>query len=125
MPLKNFRWFIEYFSPEEGHLHGIREVLFSKQTPFQSMDILELGSYGKSLVLDGRIQSTIRDEFIKNRITFLLETKALAAAEISRTLNLKLKDTLPYLVSLVGASGSVLSSVAESTSGGGPPGRSR
>ncbi len=68
MPLKNYRWFIEYFSPEEGHLHGIREVLFSKQTPFQSMDILELGSYGKSLVLDGRIQSTVRDEFIYHEV---------------------------------------------------------
>src|SRR5512138_1874610 len=22
MPLKNYRWFIEYFSSEEGHLHG-------------------------------------------------------------------------------------------------------
>src|SRR5512137_223623 len=68
MPLKNYRWFIEYFSPEEGHLHGIREVLFSKHTPFQSMDILELGSYGKSLVLDGRIQSTSRDEFIYHEV---------------------------------------------------------
>ncbi|RPI09319.1 MAG: spermidine synthase [Zetaproteobacteria bacterium] len=68
MPLKNYRWFIEYFSPEEGHLHGIREVLFSRQTPIQSMDILELGSYGKSLVLDGRIQSTSRDEFIYHEV---------------------------------------------------------
>jgi spermidine synthase len=64
MPLKNYRWFIEYFSAEEGHLHGIRQVLFSKETPFQSMDILDLGSYGKALVLDGRIQSSSRDEFI-------------------------------------------------------------
>ncbi len=64
MPPKNYRWFIEYFGPEEGHLHDIRQVLFSRQTPFQSMDILELGSYGKALVLDGRIQSAIRDEFI-------------------------------------------------------------
>lgn len=68
MPLKNYRWFIEYFSSEEGHLHGIREVLFSKQTPIQSMDILQLGSYGKSLVLDGRIQSTSRDEFIYHEV---------------------------------------------------------
>lgn len=68
MPLKNYRWFIEYFGPEEGHLHGIREVLFSKQTPIQSMDILQLGSYGKSLVLDGRIQSTSRDEFIYHEV---------------------------------------------------------
>ncbi len=72
MPLKNYRWFIEYFGSEEGHLHGIREVLFSKQTPFQSMDILQLGSYGKSLVLDGRIQSTSRDEFIYHECWFTL-----------------------------------------------------
>ena len=48
------------------------------------------------------IEGTIRDEFIKNRIMFLIEAKPLAAAEISHTLNLNLKDTLPYLVSLVG-----------------------
>jgi len=32
------------------------------------MDILQLGSYGKSLVLDGRIQSTSRDEFIYHEV---------------------------------------------------------
>lgn len=64
MPIKNFRWFIEALSPEEGHLHGIRRVLFSTQTPFQSLDIMELGSYGKALVLDGKVQSSLFDEFI-------------------------------------------------------------
>lgn len=64
MPIKNFRWFIEALSPEEGHLHGIRRVLFSAQTPFQSLDIMELGSYGKALVLDGKVQSSLLDEFI-------------------------------------------------------------
>jgi spermidine synthase len=64
MPIKNFRWFIEALSPEEGHLHGIRRVLFSTQTPFQSLDIMELGSYGKALVLDGKVQSSLLDEFI-------------------------------------------------------------
>ena len=49
-------------------------------------------------VMDG----TIRDEFVKNRIMLLVESKALAAREISDTLNLKLKETLSYLVSLVG-----------------------
>ncbi len=82
MPLKNYRWFIEYFSPEEGHLHGIRRVLFSKETPVQSLDILELGSYGKSLVLDGRIQSTIRDEFIYHE--FLVHPALLSHPEPRR-----------------------------------------
>ena len=64
MPIKNFRWFIEALSPEEGHLHGIKRVLFSTQTPFQSLDIMELGSYGKALILDGKVQSSLLDEFI-------------------------------------------------------------
>lgn len=64
MPIKNYRWLIEAQSPEEGHLHGIRNFLYSGHTQYQSLDILELGSYGKCLVLDGRIQSTLADEFI-------------------------------------------------------------
>jgi spermidine synthase len=64
MPIKNSRWFIEALSPEEGHLHGIQRILFSTQTPFQSLDIMELGSYGKALILDGKVQSSLLDEFI-------------------------------------------------------------
>jgi hypothetical protein len=48
------------------------------------------------------IEETIRDEFVKNRIMLLVESKSLAAAEISNCLNLRLKDTLSYLVSLIG-----------------------
>ena len=52
--------------------------------------------------LDAAIETTIRDELIKNRIIALVELKPLPAAEISQTLNLKLKETLDYLVSLIG-----------------------
>jgi coenzyme F420-reducing hydrogenase delta subunit len=48
------------------------------------------------------IESTIRDEFLKNRILALIESKSMAAKEISQKLNLKLNETLNYLVSLVG-----------------------
>jgi len=48
------------------------------------------------------IESTIRDEFLKNRILALIESKPMAAKEISQKLNLKLNETLNYLVSLVG-----------------------
>jgi len=61
--------------------------------------------YGERLPrerLDEVIETTIRDEFIKNRIVLLVGSKPLEATEISKTLNLKLKETLPYLVSLVG-----------------------
>jgi coenzyme F420-reducing hydrogenase delta subunit len=52
--------------------------------------------------LEELIEGTIREELIKNRIIQLVESKPLAATEISNTLNLKLNETLTYLVSLVG-----------------------
>lgn len=64
MPIKNYRWLIEAQGPNEGHVMGIENFLYTGNTEFQSMDILELGSYGKCLVLDGRVQSTMADEFI-------------------------------------------------------------
>jgi spermidine synthase len=61
---KAYKWFIEYTSPEEGHVHGIRTIQYSSQTKFQKMDIMDSGSYGRCLVLDGKMQSSITDEFI-------------------------------------------------------------
>ncbi len=52
--------------------------------------------------LERIIEETIRDELNKNRIIQLIETKPLPASEISQLLNLNLKETLSYLVSLVG-----------------------
>ncbi len=51
--------------------------------------------------LNEAIESTIRDEFLKNRILTLIESNSMAAKEISQKLNLKLNETLNYLVSLV------------------------
>jgi len=69
-------------------------------------ELLEKGNvYGEHLPqerIESVMEETIRDEFIKNRIIFLLESRSLAAKEISDRLDLKLKETLPYLVSLVG-----------------------
>lgn len=61
---KNYQWFIEYTSPEEGHIHGIKTIHYSSQTKYQKMEIMESGSYGLCLVLDGKMQSSITDEFI-------------------------------------------------------------
>jgi spermidine synthase len=61
---KNSKWFLEALGPDEAHLHGIKSVLFSKQTAFQHIEVIELGDYGRALVLDGKVQSTEKDEFI-------------------------------------------------------------
>ena len=61
---KNYKWFHDFLSPEEGHIHGIETILYSKQTKFQKMEIMRTKSYGDCLVLDGKMQSTEVDEFI-------------------------------------------------------------
>jgi spermidine synthase len=59
-----YKWFFESTTPVEGHFHALTRTLFALDTPFQRMEILETASYGKCLVLDGRIQSSVTDDFI-------------------------------------------------------------
>ena len=65
---KNSKWFLDYLTPEEGHIHGIKKTLYSKQTAFQMMEIMETGSYGRCLALDQKMQSSEVDEFIYHEI---------------------------------------------------------
>jgi len=60
----NRKWFHDYISPDLTMLHSIRGVIYSGQTQYQSMDIINTGSFGICLVLDGKIQSSETDEFI-------------------------------------------------------------
>uniref|UniRef100_A0A7C3MQW7 Polyamine aminopropyltransferase n=1 Tax=Dictyoglomus thermophilum TaxID=14 RepID=A0A7C3MQW7_DICTH len=57
-------WIIEKNHPSEIHWHGISRFYYTGQSPFQKIDIIESSFYGKCLVLDGRIQSSEKDEFI-------------------------------------------------------------
>jgi spermidine synthase len=60
----NAKWFLELTTDHEGSLHHIVDILHSSTTEFQTLEILRLASYGKCLVLDGKIQSSEADEFI-------------------------------------------------------------
>jgi len=62
--MKDDRWFYDYVNPHLVQLHGIREVVYSGRTQFQSVEIIDTGSFGRCLVLDNRIQSCEADEFI-------------------------------------------------------------
>jgi spermidine synthase len=59
-----YKWFFETTTSVEGHVHAITRTIFAQDTPFQRMEILETASYGKCLVLDGRMQSSVADDFI-------------------------------------------------------------
>jgi len=61
---KSYKWFHDYLSPFEGHMHGIDKIVFSKKTGFQQVEILDTQSYGRCLILDGKMQSSEVDEFI-------------------------------------------------------------
>ena len=58
------RWFSDYISPDLTMLHSIKEKIYSGRSKFQSVDIINTGSFGICLVLDGKIQSSEADEFI-------------------------------------------------------------
>jgi spermidine synthase len=58
------KWFHDNISPDLTILHSIKEVIYSGQSKFQSIDIVDTGSFGVCLVLDGKVQSSEADEFI-------------------------------------------------------------
>lgn len=60
----NSRWFLEQTTDYEGSFHSLEEIIYSANTLYQRIEIIRTGSYGKSLVIDGKIQSSEIDEFI-------------------------------------------------------------
>ena len=57
-------WLYDPVNPHFAQLHGIKGVVYSGKTRFQSVEIVETHNFGRCLVLDGKIQSSEGDEFI-------------------------------------------------------------
>lgn len=57
-------WLSEYLTPWDIYAHGITRMLAHCQTFYQEMYVVETGSYGKALLLDGKWQSCTADEFL-------------------------------------------------------------
>ena len=57
-------WLREYQTPHDVYAHGISRVLAHHHTAYQEMMVVDTGSYGKGLVLDGKWQSAVADEFL-------------------------------------------------------------
>ena len=58
------KWLIDELSEDLVQIHGIQRVLHAKATRFQQAKIVETHTFGICLVLDGKIQSGAKDEFI-------------------------------------------------------------
>ncbi|MEM3407118.1 MAG: polyamine aminopropyltransferase [Nitrososphaerota archaeon] len=57
-------WFIEWQTPELAVMHKIKNVIYSGYTKYQKIEIVEIDPFGICLILDGKIQSSIIDEYI-------------------------------------------------------------
>jgi spermidine synthase len=62
--MPNSKWFLEQTTDDEGSFHSLKEILYAGNTKYQRIEIIRTGSYGKCLILDGKIQSSETDEFI-------------------------------------------------------------
>ena len=58
------KWFVETVFPDLAIMLRVQKVLYSGRTKFQNVEILESEVFGRSLVLDGKTQSTEKDEHI-------------------------------------------------------------
>ncbi len=57
-------WFTDTISPNFLQRYRVRGTLYTGQTRYQSMQVIDTCDFGHCLLLDGRLQSSQRDEFI-------------------------------------------------------------
>ena len=91
MELQSTKWFFDEINPHLLQLHAIESALYTGRTKFQSIEILKSPTFGKLLVLDGKIQSSEADEFVYHELMFSLPAaaKALRCVKSSPTPRLK------------------------------------
>jgi len=57
-------WFWEYVTPHLIQQFSISDILYSGKSEFQSIQVIDTPSFGRCLILDGKIQCSEADEFI-------------------------------------------------------------
>lgn len=57
-------WYTEYQTKDFGITAKIEQTLHSEKTDFQKLDLIETKQFGRMLVLDGMVMTTIEDEFV-------------------------------------------------------------
>ncbi len=64
MVIKSRYWLMELFTPTSIHLHGVNKIICKIKTKYQEVEVVETPDLGKILVIDGKIQSSLMDEYI-------------------------------------------------------------
>lgn len=61
---EQWNWYIEYVDPQSGCFFAIKRYLYSGKTSYQQVEIVDTVTYGRVLILDGKVQSAAFDEYI-------------------------------------------------------------
>lgn len=56
--------YTEFWEGQSGLTFGVDDVLFSRQSPYQQVQVLKTDAFGRVLLLDGLVMLTQRDEFV-------------------------------------------------------------
>ena len=54
----------EFYNEQSGLTIGIKRVLFSEQTPYQSVEVFETDTWGNFMTIDGMAMLSEKDEFV-------------------------------------------------------------
>jgi spermidine synthase len=57
-------WFVEYVTPHFIQQFSISDIVYTGESEFQSIQVVDTPGFGRCLVLDGKIQCSESDEFI-------------------------------------------------------------
>ncbi|MFA6308174.1 MAG: polyamine aminopropyltransferase [Clostridia bacterium] len=57
-------WYTEFQTPNVGITCKTKKTIHTEKTEYQELALIETEEFGRMLVLDGTVQTTIRDEFV-------------------------------------------------------------
>ena len=59
-----WNWMIEWGTPYSAHMFAIKKHIFHGKSEFQEIQVVEYEELGKALILDGKTQSALYDEYV-------------------------------------------------------------
>ena len=59
-----YKYYFDWTNPNGGIFIAIEEILVSRRTQYQFVEVIRFGEFGLSLVIDGKIQVAEADEFV-------------------------------------------------------------
>lgn len=62
--MQDYEWYVDLVAEDQMHCYKVEEVIVDLISPYQKIQIIKNPTYGKCLIIDGKMQSAEKDEFI-------------------------------------------------------------